>query len=72
MCVYVSCDFLLVDLTFNLSALFSLLRLDLENVVKSNSENYNIQDDDCEEIKLIVKKHQKLLRYLTIEVPIYK
>ncbi|XP_045452213.1 uncharacterized protein LOC123661270 [Melitaea cinxia] len=61
MCVYVSCDFLLVDLTFDLSALFSLLRLDLENVVKSDSENYNILNDDCEDIKFIVKKHQKLL-----------
>ncbi|XP_046968252.1 putative odorant receptor 85d [Vanessa cardui] len=61
MCVYVSCDFLLVDLIFDLSALLSLLRIDLENLVEHNSNNYDFEDDDCEDIKVIVVKHQKLL-----------
>ncbi|XP_050344619.1 odorant receptor 85b-like [Nymphalis io] len=61
MCVYVSCDFLLVDLIFDLSALLSLLRIDLEKLVEPNSSNYNFEDDDCEDIKIIVTKHQKLL-----------
>ncbi|XP_064073273.1 odorant receptor 85c-like [Vanessa tameamea] len=61
MCVYVSCDFLLVDLIFDLSALLSLLRIDLENLVEQNYNNYDFEDDDCEDIKVIVIKHQKLL-----------
>ncbi|XP_047534351.1 odorant receptor 85b-like [Vanessa atalanta] len=61
MCVYVSCDFLLVDLIFDLSALLSLLRIDLENLMEQNSTNYDFEDDDCEDIKVIVIKHQKLL-----------
>ncbi|XP_072949714.1 odorant receptor 85b-like [Epargyreus clarus] len=58
MALYVSCDFLLVALTFNLSTLLYLLQRDLEDAVANYDENV---EESLNEIKSVVGRHQKLL-----------
>ncbi|XP_041981496.1 odorant receptor 85b-like [Aricia agestis] len=57
MCIYISCDFVLVALTFDVSALLTLLQNDLRNIVHNKD-----RDESCDDIRSIVVTHQKLLR----------
>nr|QNS36199.1 olfactory receptor 4a [Mythimna separata] len=69
MCLYLPFDLTVVVMTSNVSALFRLLQVDLETAIKIHDgehpmkEDIHVADPDSyEEVKRIVKIHQRLLR----------
>uniref|UniRef100_A0AAU6NDF5 Odorant receptor n=1 Tax=Mythimna loreyi TaxID=667449 RepID=A0AAU6NDF5_9NEOP len=69
MCMYLPFDMTVVIMTSNVSVLFRLLQVDLENAIKMHDGEDQVQENDklsdlqsYEEVKRIVKIHQQLLR----------
>lgn len=69
MCLFLPFDLTIVMMTSNVSALFRLLQVDLQNAVKIYDEDDKLKKsihvsdpDSYEEVKRIVKVHQQLLR----------
>ncbi|XP_069360061.1 odorant receptor 49a-like isoform X2 [Maniola hyperantus] len=62
MCIYTPCDYLLLHLSFSIAALLSLVQIDLLSLKGTNLEDLDFYwNDNCEDIKSIVKTHQMLL-----------
>lgn len=72
MSMYIPCALLLVDLICALSALLTLLKIDLENLVRTSRLNFfETENDTCDDIKALVVMHQKLLRFILHSIYLY-